>query len=486
MASHTSPDPHIFTPPHEHHSPTKHDELFSITNGTSLPPAEIPKRESVPSASEVPPQMSPPAELQHFSTASSTSTVNGASPPPPWLPGVGSSSQAVTSPQPGGTNYLDLYELKQAQLEQAERRHKEQMEEVLRARTKAEELAEKIQDELRQEVKSVRKVEESLRDKVEEQLRREREAWNTEREILMQKMKVMEDQNALAARVRHQEQENEALRVKVEQLKHRLRACEANGIGSGELSPSYNSITDVYSPTRRRIASPDGRTGRQTSVDRYAFFTSRRPTPNTLKLQEAPYAPPASVIPPLSPPPPSYRRHAGHTPGASVALMSPPAFDQEHQDGSDTPRPNKFGSLAGLAAQNGNGASQASREETLRRANQELLEATDDPPLKGPLGLKNNPDDSSLFLDLLSKKLTDVSEDPASNAPKVLRRDTDDLSVISESIDGQSTIDADENPKTAAAVDTAHKEKADDEEPIPLRLKPSMNFGAPLGHVRSG
>lgn len=479
-------DHHVFTPPSDHQSPSKLDGLSTFANGISLVPMEIPKRESVSSASQVPLQTSPPPGLQPLSAVSSASGTA-----PHWQPTANSASQTLPPMEPEA-NYLTLYELKQAQLEQAEKAHKELMDEVTKARSRAEELAEKIQDELRREVKSVRKVEETLREKVEDQLRKERAAWNAEREMLMQRMKSPGDQSPFIAKLHHKEHENQALRVRIEQLKARLKICEAKCGLASEFSPGPEDGVGLYSPSRhtsisssRRLASPDGKNGRHTSVDRHAFFSSRRPTPNMLKAQEAPYEPPATAVPPQSPPPPAYRRHAGHTPGASVSLTSPGGELASDKDpGADTPTQATFGSLLGVA-KNGVPAAESSKEQTLRRASDQL---DDDPPLKGPLGLRNDPEDSSFFLEMLNKKLCDVSDDPASNKPKVLKRDTDELSVISESVDGQSNHDSNEsdNPSQGTRQEESSTEQAgDDEEPIPLRLKPSMNFGAPLGHALS-
>lgn len=547
------------------------------------PPPEIPKRESVSSASEIPSQASPSQFATHPLHAIPSMQLH--SPTHSQLWGLSNGSSQALEEKPAESNYLDLYNLKQAQLEAAERSHRAVLEEVLMAREREEQLAERIQTELREEVRSVRRLEERLREKLEEQMRKEREIWNSEREMLLQKIKHLEDV-PFAHKLKMREQENDSLVGLNEQLKNRMKMCELKGCSvNGTLSPAtledfrfrgasaQNSSTvgqRSYSPSRRsfspcgRLLSPSGRpltgpvpTSRLTdraispsrksnfpfhgngtqsmnTADPYNYYGARRMTPNTLKGQEAPYSPPPSTIQTVSPPPDSYRRHAGHTPAASMSIAQTPKPERGEQEdlqnaaqgeGTETPTQENFASLS--VAATGSvpvPAAELSKKEAIRKANEAHrtdmeAAANGDTPLKGPLGLKRDPEDSALFLNLLDKKLSDVSGDPnaPSHQPAVFRREEDDLSVISDNTIGygereisQAGVrpwEPDESPPSnsngngaskqpkqgenreeGGAIVEGKEEKGekgdgDDDPPIRLRLKPSMNFGAPLGQI---
>ncbi|KAF2100359.1 hypothetical protein NA57DRAFT_73970 [Rhizodiscina lignyota] len=517
---------HVFTPPSDLASP-KHDSFAPLINGATISPTQIPMRESVPSASELPTQASPGQLASQPSSLNSIPSVSlQAWGPYPGRNGSGGSSSDADK------SYFELYTLKQSQLEQAEKSHKEMMEEVMKARTNAEQLAERLQAELREEAKATRRLEETMRERMEEQFRKEREIWNAERDMLLQ-------------RIRHKEQETEGLAMRNEQLKNRLRICDMKDGYSNDslspyneeearfrspqgrsfspsgrsLSPSGRSLspsgrqlpppTRSFSPSGRsfspsgRSFSPSGRqihsaerslspskNGRNGSADHYTFYGSRHITPNAINVQEIPYEPPPSTVPPMSPPPPSYRRHAGHTPGASISLMSP-GGEEEPSPGTETPTQSNFASLAGIANATVP-AAESYKEEALR--NNEVTDIDEDPPLKGALGLRNNPEDSTLFLEILDKKLENISKDPAEHQPYIFQRGEDELSVISESTDGKSdgreediggaertNGNGNHAPQKEKVGEDEDSDKEGEDEPIPLRLKPSMNFGAPLG-----
>jgi hypothetical protein len=109
------------------------------------------------------------------------------------------------------------------------------------------------------------------------------------------------------------------------------------------------------------------------------------------------------------------------------------------------------------------------------------LDSSHDPPLKGPLMVRNMPAHDEVFFRRLSDKLEVISR--GENAvPKALK--------------GLISIDEESNAAGPSAptggdgpADTAEKEgnaKSDDEAEIeiPLKLKRSNNFGAPLGEFR--
>ncbi|KAI1771678.1 hypothetical protein F4818DRAFT_200207 [Hypoxylon cercidicola] len=102
-------------------------------------------------------------------------------------------------------------------------------------------------------------------------------------------------------------------------------------------------------------------------------------------------------------------------------------------------------------------------------------EQDQDPPLKGPLFLRNLPAADEPFIQQLSEKLTLVKDNDL--APTVLKND-----LLNRPIEPvvQPKVDA------LMGGDGAHDvvdEEAEDEEEIPLKLKKTSNFGAPLGQL---
>jgi hypothetical protein len=197
--------------------------------------------------------------------------------------------------------------------------------------------------------------------------------------------------------------------------------------------------------------------------------------------------------------------HAGHTPNHSMSFL-PTALVSEisttiDSNGSTTPTIRGDGSGpedAGnddddLQKSNAKGKGKAV---TIIDFNAEMPEdiahdvsvgisddadLADDRPLKGPLMVRNMPAHDEIFFKHLSDKLEGISrgEDAVPKALKGL------VVEDSQSEDGPSTITAG-GDGAADAADKENNPKSDDEEEmeIPLKLKRSNNFGAPLGEIR--
>ncbi|KAI1648824.1 uncharacterized protein F4817DRAFT_55667 [Daldinia loculata] len=174
--------------------------------------------------------------------------------------------------------------------------------------------------------------------------------------------------------------------------------------------------------------------------------------------------------------------HAGHTPNHSISLSrlhtveSTEVVNTAGSSGSSTPKccdaedkqvqvpekvPNCQTSCCGL------GCPKAAE------AQDELEDERDkDPELKGPLTLRNLPAADEPFLKALNEKLADVITHDMT--PTVLKH-------------GNYFRPAASEPIIETGDDDAHdaREKLEEQEQeIPLKLKQSSNFGAPLGQLR--
>lgn len=145
---------------------------------------------------------------------------------------------------------------------------------------------------------------------------------------------------------------------------------------------------------------------------------------------EDPHSPPTTAKPGLSPPPENFRLHAGHTPRA--ARSNRESFHDDHKK----------------------------KLEAINEA--ALNDPVDDPPLKGPLVLAPSPQQNPTMLADLDKRLQSLADSEDDAAPECLRG-----SVGGETASGHAQAAS----ASQAVVDGG----------IRLKVKRSMNFGAPLG-----
>jgi hypothetical protein len=133
--------------------------------------------------------------------------------------------------------------------------------------------------------------------------------------------------------------------------------------------------------------------------------------------------------------------HAGHTPNHSISKLS----DLMEESGGATP------------TQESTGYNPGHRPSTVTGNDAE--EESEDVELSAPLGLTNEPTKDDAFIAQLVEKLDEVKK-------------SEEFSPSSESIDSMSSADE--------IVDDG---KADADDMPVLRLKPSLNFGRPIGQI---
>ncbi|KAI1803789.1 hypothetical protein F4811DRAFT_318386 [Daldinia bambusicola] len=186
--------------------------------------------------------------------------------------------------------------------------------------------------------------------------------------------------------------------------------------------------------------------------------------------------------------------HAGHTPNHSISLSrlhtveSTAVVNTADSSGSSTPRRS-----AEEEQQQAEVSEEVANLEASRR-NLEFLIAADvqdesedekdkDPELKGPLTLRNLPAADEPFLKALNDKLADVITHDIT--PTVLKHGNYFTAESSELVAKIDDVVHDAvHDAVHDVVHDAHEELEEQEEEIPLKLKPSSNFGAPLGQLR--
>ncbi|KAL2150030.1 hypothetical protein VTH82DRAFT_7706 [Thermothelomyces myriococcoides] len=206
--------------------------------------------------------------------------------------------------------------------------------------------------------------------------------------------------------------------------------------------------------------------------------------------------------------------HAGHTPSHSLStlatVVSSGTATATSNGGHSTPTTTLPPHDGGAAEP---GAAADDDDDDYDEYHPEpLLEASDDPELKGPLMVRNMPAHDEIFFQKLNDKLEEVSKDDAAALPAVLKEGPDLAGDEEEEEGGGGEEEAKERgvqgthqapeagqakiaPEAAssdagsdAANGTGSKsgddEGEDEEIDVPLKLKKPMNFGAPFGEVR--
>ncbi|KAI0838047.1 hypothetical protein F5Y06DRAFT_59754 [Hypoxylon sp. FL0890] len=192
--------------------------------------------------------------------------------------------------------------------------------------------------------------------------------------------------------------------------------------------------------------------------------------------------------------------HAGHTPNHSISLTrlhtveSTVVTNTATSSGAVTPtnRPLESsqdktpqGPLYSQAA-GGDGAPEISKHSEVQGEPEThrvgpapiLMPHEHDPELKGPLHLRNLPAADEPFLQALSDKLEQVK---ANNLSPTVLKNEQQLGMEPREI---TEPQPEPTVKTGGdGAEDAHQEPEDSEEDIPLRLKKTSNFGAPLGQL---
>lgn len=204
-----------------------------------------------------------------------------------------------------------------------------------------------------------------------------------------------------------------------------------------------------------------------------------------------------------APEPKRLTMHAGHTPNHSLSQLPTAAVTTTGtvagESGGQTPtRPEPVvipESPPAIIRQDINGRPIARIEDSVAfelEATSEdipepvpMLESTEDKALKGPLMVRNIPAHDEIFFKKLSEKLEDVSrgQDATPTCLQPAECDGKPIEVKKEKIEGGSNVvnDAVEGGRTADDDTSDSEAPADDSAEIPLKLKKTANFGAPLG-----
>ncbi|KAF1986646.1 hypothetical protein K402DRAFT_84582 [Aulographum hederae CBS 113979] len=207
-------------------------------------------------------------------------------------------------------------------------------------------------------------------------------------------------------------------------------------------------------------------------------------TPDALGNEESLKQSRSSSFRNLSPPPPKNRLHAGHTPGEGGAPLSPTS----EVFGNKTPTQATFEDPETQNNTDENKGNPSLDPNAGFEANMEQV----DPELRSPLFLASKPENGQDTLEALQHKLEDISDNPKLSKPLVCAAYTD--SEIESTADaGESPLtngtnehgdrishgffDAEQNGHISPPVQSA----ADVD--IPLKLKPSVNFGKAFGRV---
>lgn len=121
-----------------------------------------------------------------------------------------------------------------------------------------------------------------------------------------------------------------------------------------------------------------------------------------------------------------------------------------------------------------------------------VCQTSEDRALKGPLMVRNMPAHDEIFFRRLSDKLEEVSKDNEAALPAVLKGVEPDSELEDNTQVKPETAQAhNDGPSSTAASDTGTEKsqrspRSDDGEEleVPLKLRSSMNFGAPFGTFR--
>ncbi|KAK0612288.1 hypothetical protein B0T17DRAFT_499477 [Bombardia bombarda] len=197
--------------------------------------------------------------------------------------------------------------------------------------------------------------------------------------------------------------------------------------------------------------------------------------------------------------------HAGHTPSHSLSLLPTIAssgVNTASSSGDSTPKIQQHGGVDSRgveAIQDGNSIQQESQGATepfpsMKDAHEQaseghpdsMFEPTEDRELKGPLMLRNMPAHDEIFFQKLSDKLEEVRKDTNAALPAVLKdAENQEESTEQPSAVPQANGQGASGKKDPSTEKDGGSRSGDEEElDIPLKIKPSFNFGAPFGERR--
>lgn len=166
--------------------------------------------------------------------------------------------------------------------------------------------------------------------------------------------------------------------------------------------------------------------------------------------------------------------YAGHTPNHSISRFADLVKEvavEGSELGDETPRGNEstlHSHRPSIAVQ----SNDIEEEDTIE-------DQEEDPALKGPLGLTNKSSKDNLFLEVLTEKLQEVEKEISEKGSPNL--DTDSLASWSPMLEMKSASKG-QGGKRGEKSEKGEGEGGEGVDGMPpLKLKPSMNFGRPMG-----
>ncbi|KAK4984257.1 hypothetical protein LTR50_006704 [Elasticomyces elasticus] len=299
----------------------------------------------------------------------------------------------------------------------------------------------------------------------------ERKAWEDERALLHDKIQSLQ---VLLERAPAQSK----LRETPPASRHGSLTHSLPMIVEDEDMPESNDLSRVSSiqrenaPTKIEISSASVVPGGDAQYEGSLLDGSAS--------EQAPFSPPPSVAPGLSPPPHKNRICAGNTP------LKPPA-QAEEQDDADS-------DASGLSENVAD--STPTRKNTMHNlslASGNISNESGDRRLRGALnlpGLPNQAEDGTFTADMLTSKLQDVAEHPDENRPLVMSEQSPGLYNPDEDENQEDNVNDSEPPQLSLSVPHSPASSSvcvsPDPAPlpennIPLKRKTSTNFGSGFG-----
>jgi hypothetical protein len=168
--------------------------------------------------------------------------------------------------------------------------------------------------------------------------------------------------------------------------------------------------------------------------------------------------------------------YAGHTPNHSISRFADLVKDigvDGSERGDETPK-----GYESVSHSHRPSLAVPANDVLEEEEEEDLVEDQDeDPALKGPLGLTNKSSKDNLFLEVLTEKLQEVEKEISEKGSPNLDLDTDSMASWSPVLEMKSA-----SKRGGKGSDEGKGEGEGEADGMPpLKLKPSMNFGRPMG-----
>ncbi|KAM7201421.1 hypothetical protein V8F20_004885 [Naviculisporaceae sp. PSN 640] len=255
---------------------------------------------------------------------------------------------------------------------------------------------------------------------------------------------------------------------------------ELEGIPIKATSVQKSTFTDGVSQKSSKSSSPA--TSPPTATNRPRVSSQGSNNEHTLQVLAAPE-------------PERLTMHAGHTPSHSLShLPTISATTTASSSGDSTPTMAQADgtSSKGLDPIPENSFQSAvenwksnldSQQDNSKDHPEPVFEAHEDPELRGPLMVRNMPAHDEIFFRRLSDKLEEVQKDTRAALPAVLKG-CDDIPEFSLTAKPDTNEESSVSQESGSEKEGSPKSSDGEELDIPLKIKRSFNFGAPLGEFR--